>query len=309
MSDETLLDEARSAAAPQGATRVVLVTGMSGAGRSTALRVLEDEGYEAIDNLPLSLINAVVNEVGLQRPVAIGVDIRNRDFAVGPVLAQLDGLAADARFALSLLFVDCDDEVLGRRYTETRRRHPLAQGRPVADGIALERRLVAPLRERADIVIDSSSLTPADLRARLLARFGLAGTLGMTVFITSFSYRHGLPREADLVFDVRFLANPHYDPALRPFSGQDAAVADYVAGDPGFAPFFGRLTEMLGDLLPRYEREGKSYLTIGIGCTGGRHRSVFIAERLAAWLRDRGRPVHLTHRDVTRESARIAGER
>src|SRR5512138_2404339 len=182
---------ARSSSRPEP-TRVVLVTGMSGAGRSTALRVLEDEGYEAIDNLPLSLINAVVNEVGLQRPVAIGVDIRNRDFAVGPVLAQIDGLAADARFVLSLLFVDCDDEVLGRRYTETRRRHPLAQGRPVADGIALERRLVAPLRERADVVIDSSSLTPADLRGRLLARFGLAGTLGMAVFITSFSYRHGL---------------------------------------------------------------------------------------------------------------------
>lgn len=310
MSDESLLDEARGApAAQRGATRVVLVTGMSGAGRSTALRVLEDEGYEAIDNLPLSLINAVVNEVGLQRPVAIGVDIRNRDFAVGPVLAQLDALAGDARFALSLLFVDCDDEVLGRRFTETRRRHPLAQGRPVADGIALERRLVMPLRERADLVIDSSSLTPADLRRRLLARFGLAGTQGMAVFITSFSYRHGLPREADLVFDVRFLANPHYDPVLKPLSGQDAGVADYVTRDPGFRPFFGRLTEMLGDLLPRYEREGKSYLTIGVGCTGGRHRSVFVAEHLAAWLRDRGRQVHLTHRDVTREPAKIPAGR
>lgn len=310
MSDETLLDEVRRAAAPPpGATRVVLVTGMSGAGRSTALRVLEDEGYEAIDNLPLSLINAVVNEVGLQRPVAIGVDVRNRDFAVGPVLAQIDGLAADSRFALSLLFVDCDDEVLGRRYTETRRRHPLAQGRPVADGIALERRLVAPLRERADVVIDTSSLTPAALRGRLLARFGLAGTQGMAVFITSFSYRYGLPREADVVFDVRFLANPYYDPALRLFSGQDAEVADYVAGDPAFSPFFARLTEMLDDLLPRYEREGKSYLTIGIGCTGGRHRSVFVAERLAAWLCERSRLVHLTHRDVAREAARADAAR
>jgi len=310
MSDGTLVDEERAGARrTAGGTSVVLVTGMSGAGRSTALRVLEDEGYEAIDNLPLSLLSAVVNEVGLQRPIAVGVDIRNRDFAVGPVLDQLDGLAANARFALTLLFVDCDDEVLGRRFTETRRRHPLAQGRPVADGIALERRLVAPLRARADLVIDSTHLTPADLRQQLLARFGLAGTLGMAVFVTSFSYRQGLPREADLVFDVRFLANPHYDPLLKPLSGQDAAVADYVTQDPGFLPFFSQLTGMLAGLLPRYEREGKSYLTIAVGCTGGRHRSVFVAERLAAWLGDSGRPVHLAHRDIAREPARAAGSR
>ncbi|MGD1879268.1 MAG: RNase adapter RapZ [Kiloniellaceae bacterium] len=289
-----------------GRTRLVLVTGMSGAGRSSALNVLEDEGYEAIDNLPLSLLTAVVNEVGLQRPIALGVDIRTRDFAVGPVLDQLDRLTANPRFAITLLFVDCDDEVLGRRFTETRRRHPLAQGRPVADGIAAERRLVAPLRERADLLIDSSLLTPADLRQQLLGRFGLESTLGMSVFVTSFSFRQGLPREADLVFDVRFLANPHYDQALKPLSGQDDAVAAYVERDPGFAPFFAQLTAMLEGLLPRYEREGKSYLTIALGCTGGRHRSVFTAERLAAWLTGRGRPVHLAHRDIAREPARAA---
>jgi RNase adaptor protein for sRNA GlmZ degradation len=306
MGDETPADDG-PAAAERAATRLVVVTGLSGAGRSSALRVLEDEGYEAIDNLPLRLLTAVVNEVGLQRPIAVGVDIRNRDFAVGPVLEQLDQLAASPRFAITLLFVDCDDEVLGRRFTETRRRHPLAQGRPVADGIAVERRLVAPLRARADLVIDSSHLTPADLRQQLLGRLGLQGTQGMSIFVTSFSFRQGLPREADLIFDVRFLANPHYDPALRPFSGQDAAVADYVAGDAGFAPFFDHLTAMLEGLLPRYEREGKSYLTIALGCTGGRHRSVFVAERLAAWLRERGRAVHLAHRDIARDPARVAG--
>src|SRR3546814_286537 len=310
MSDRTLMDADRAEALPAGgSTRVVLVTGMSGAGRSSALRVLEDEGYEAIDNLPLSLLSGVVNEVGLQRPIAVGVDIRNRDFAVGPVLQQLDSLAANPRFALTLLFVDCVDEVLVRRYTETRRRHPLAQGRPVADGIALERRLVAPLRERADLVIDSSQLTPADLRRQLVARFGLADTLGMAVFVTSFSYRQGLPREADLVFDVRFLANPYYVPQLKPLSGQDAAVADYVTRDPGFQPFFRQLTDMLTGLLPRYEREGKSYLTIAVGCTGGRHRSVFLAERLAAWLGESGRPARLTHRDIARDPARAADSR
>lgn len=296
-------------AAEDGRTRLVLVTGMSGAGRSTALRVLEDEGYEAIDNLPLSLLNEVVNEVGLQRPIAVGVDIRNRDFAVEPVLDQLDGLAANPGFATTLVFVDCEDEVLGRRYTETRRRHPLAQGRPVADGIVLERRLVAPLRQRADLVIDTSHLTPADLRQQLLGRLGLAGTPGMAVFVTSFSYRQGLPREADLVFDVRFLANPHYDPVLKPLSGQATAVGDYVMRDPGFEPFFAQLTAMLEALLPQYEREGKSYLTIAVGCTGGRHRSVFVAEKLALWLGDRGRPVQVSHRDIARDPARIAGAR
>ncbi len=311
MNDDSLTETASQAEAtpdtPHGRTRLVLVTGLSGGGKSTALRALEDEGYEAIDNLPLSLLEAVVNEVDLQRPIAIGVDTRTRDFAVDPVLEQLDRLAANPRFAITLLFVDCEDEVLGRRFTETRRRHPLAQGRPLADGITVERRLVAPLRERADLMIDSSYLTPADFRQQLLGRFGLDATLGMSVFVTSFSFRQGLPREADLVFDVRFLANPHYDPELKPLSGQDAAVGAYVERDPGFAPFFTQLTAMLEGLLPRYEREGKSYLTIAVGCTGGRHRSVFVAERLAAWLGADGRQVHLAHRDIAREAARTAG--
>ena len=290
------------------ALRLIVVTGMSGAGRSTALRVLEDEGFESIDNLPLSLLDAVVGEVGLKRPIAVGVDIRTRDFAVKPVLDQLDALAHNPRFATTLLFVECGDEVLERRFTETRRRHPLAQDRPVADGIAAERRLVAPLRERADLMIDSSGLTPADFRGRLLGLVGVDTAGGMTVFVTSFSYRQGVPREADLVFDVRFLANPHYEPDLRPFSGRDAAVAEYVGRDPDFEPFFDHLTRMLTPLLPRYEREGKSYLTIAIGCTGGRHRSVFTAERLAAWLGEDGRQVHLGHRDIARDPQRAAGK-
>ncbi len=303
---QTVKDETETAHDRAGGDglRLVLVTGMSGAGRSLALRFLEDEGFEAIDNLPLSLLDGVVGEVGLKRPIAVGVDIRTRDFAVRPVLEQLDALAANPRFATTLLFVDCEDEVLGRRFTETRRRHPLAEDRPVADGIAAERRLVAPLRERADLMIDTSRLTPADFRAQLLGHVGNEAAGGMAIFITSFSFRQGLPREADLVFDVRFLANPHYEPALRPLSGRDEAVADYVQRDPGFAPFFDHLTQMLTPLLPRYEREGKSYLTIAIGCTGGRHRSVFTAERLASWLSDEGRRVHLGHRDITRDPQR-----
>jgi UPF0042 nucleotide-binding protein len=210
----------------------------------------------------------------------------------------LQRLESDPKLAVTLLFVDCEDEVLRRRFTETRRRHPLAQGRPLTDGIAAERRLVASLRKRADMTIDTSTLSPQDLRRVISAQLGLEQAQGMAVFVTSFSYKNGLPREADLVFDVRFLRNPHYDTELKPLTGRDPAVADYVAGDPDFAPFFGGLTRLLKRLLPRYEREGKSYLTIAIGCTGGRHRSVALAEKLTAALRAAGRNVTLNHREL-----------
>ncbi|MFQ6018528.1 MAG: RNase adapter RapZ [Kiloniellaceae bacterium] len=278
--------------------RVVLVTGLSGAGRSTALKALEDIGYEAVDNLPLSLLDAMVGERDLHGAIAVGVDIRTRNFAVRPFLEQLDRLGAKPDLHVILLFLDCDDEALGRRFTETRRRHPLAPDRPVADGIGAERRLVAPLRARAELVVDTSSLNPAELRQVLTGHLGLETTPGMAIFVTSFSYRYGLPREADLVFDVRFLANPHYEAELRDLNGLDPPVARYVAADPGFPAFLDRLTDMLAPLLPRYEQEGKSYLTIAVGCTGGRHRSVAVAEKIAAWLRRLGRQVNLTHRDI-----------
>ena len=289
------LDAARPA--PE-ALRVVLVTGLSGAGRATALKGLEDLGYEAIDNLPLNLLEAIVVVGTLSRPIAVGVDTRTRDFAAEPVLDQLEVLAADEQLDLTLLFLDCDDDALKRRFTETRRRHPLAKGRPVADGIAVERRLVKPLRDRADLVIDTSKLSPWELRHVLGGHLKPSGSQGMSIFVTSFSYREGLPREADLVFDMRFLANPHYEPNLRPLTGRDQAVVDYIAADPHFAPFFAHLTAMLESLLPRYAAEGRSYLTIAVGCTGGRHRSVMTAERLAAWLASKEHRINLNHRDV-----------
>jgi UPF0042 nucleotide-binding protein len=280
---------------------VVLVTGLSGAGRSIALNTLEDLGYEAIDNLPLDLVHASLESAG-GRPLAVGIDVRTRDFAAGRLLTLLDALLADPRLATRLVFVDCEDEVLVRRFTETRRRHPLAQDRPILDGIQAERRLMQPLRGRADLLFDTSLLQPAEFRRLIAGHLSLAGGsgLGMMTFITSFSFRQGLPREADLVIDVRFLRNPHYDPALKPLSGRDAAVARHVEQDPGFAGFFQGLTAWLGPLLPRYEAEGKTYLTLAIGCTGGRHRSVFVAERLAEWLAGLGRPVVLGHRDIER---------
>ena len=277
--------------------RVVLVTGLSGAGRSLALDILEDLGFEAVDNPPLELLESiVVDESG--RPIALGVDIRTRHFAVEPFLARLDHLKHDKALAVSLLFLDCDDETLQRRYTETRRRHPLAQGRPLRDGIAAERRLVSPLRDRADLLVDTTTMTPTGLRQFLSDQLTTTESLGMAVFVTSFSYRHGLPRTADLVFDVRFLSNPHYVPELRGGSGRDPAVAAHVEADPQYQPFFAQLTGLLQPLLPLYEREGKSYLSIAVGCTGGRHRSVMVAERLSSWLQETGYRVTLVHRDL-----------
>lgn len=283
---------------------VLLVTGLSGAGRSSTLKILEDLGYEAIDNLPLGLLpQALTRGEGERRkPLAVGVDIRGRDFAVEPLLRQLAELDRDPRIAARLVFVDCDDETLRRRFTETRRRHPLADERPLADGIAAERRLMQPLLDRADHTIDTTELPLPELRRLLAGHYAGRERGGLTVLITSFSYRKGLPREADLVFDVRFLANPHYEEALRPLTGLDPEVARFVEADEGFAGFFAALTGLLGPLLPRYAAEGKSYLTIALGCTGGRHRSVAVAERLAAWLREERLAglsgLEVSHRDI-----------
>jgi UPF0042 nucleotide-binding protein len=285
--------------------RLLVVTGMSGAGRSTALKTLEDMGYEAVDNLPLSLLPNLLG-ASAGPPLAVGVDVRTRDFGVGELLATLDRVAIQHKLALQIVFLDCEDDRLVRRYAETRRRHPLAGDRPVTDGIALERRRLTPLRDRADLVIDTTALSPGDLKRLLHGHFALDAAPGITIFVTSFSYRHGLPRDADLVLDVRFLRNPHYLPDLQPLDGRDAAVGAYVESDPDFAPFFSRLCAWLGPLLPRYESEGKSYLTIAIGCTGGRHRSVYIAERLAQWLSREGRPVGIGHRDLDQSAAMVS---
>ncbi|MEO0034454.1 MAG: hypothetical protein RLZZ501_477 [Pseudomonadota bacterium] len=289
-----------SSSSVSAAGRVVIVTGLSGAGKTLALKGLEDLGWEAVDNLPLSLLGSLVrSDCGLARPLAVGIDIRTRDFGVEPVLATVERLMGEGGGRVDLLFLDCSDEALCRRYTESRRRHPLAADRPLQDGIRHERALLLPLRARADLVIDTSDLPPAALRRLLAGHFAPEqDRTGLVVFVTSFAYRNGLPREADLVFDARFLANPHYRAELRPLTGRDPAVADYVTADPAFAPFLDGLTGLLAPLLPRFAAEGKSYLTIAIGCTGGRHRSVAVAERVAAWLRGRGERVDLRHREL-----------
>ncbi len=283
----------------------VIVTGMSGAGKSSALKALEDLNFEAIDNVPLSMLEAIITDSHLQfstpgfgRPVAVGVDIRTRDFGVDIFLNHLDQITNSFDIHAHILFVDCDDDVLLRRYEETRHRHPMAMDRPVADGIQRERKLVSPLRQRADLVIDTTAIGPGELKTILQAQFAEDAKNELTVFVTSFSYRKGLPREADLVFDTRFLRNPHYESELRELSGRDETVEAYVKTDDAYEPFFGNLIQMLKPLMPRFEAEGKSYLTIAIGCTGGRHRSVFVAEQLAKWFDKAGQQAQLNHRDL-----------
>ncbi|MDA9975701.1 RNase adapter RapZ [Alphaproteobacteria bacterium] len=283
--------------------RVILVTGLSGAGRTTCLKTLEDSGFEAVDNLPLSLMPALLTPFaeGHHPPqknmIAVGVDTRTRDFDAESFLANLDRLRGNG-VSVAVVFLDCDDEILIRRFTETRRVHPLAKDRPIADGIRMERNLLAPVRDRADIVIDSSHLSLPDFRQILTNGLDVAGSRDLTITVTSFGFRNGLPREADMVFDVRFLSNPHYDEALRPLDGRDGKIGKFIRKDPGFQGFFDRLTAFMDPLLPRYADEGKSYLTVGIGCTGGRHRSVFVAIALAEWLRAAGHGVTLRHRDL-----------
>lgn len=278
---------------------VVIVTGMSGAGRSTALKALEDLGYEAVDNLPLSLLSALLTPgTGASRPLAIGVDARTRDFGPAPFLEELDSLIGMDTLKTRMLFLDCDSEVLQRRFSETRRRHPVTPDRRVTDGIARERSMLAPLRDRADEVIDTTDMAIGDLKRLLDSNYALERPPGLAVFVTSFAYRNGLPHEADLVFDVRFLKNPHYDDALRPLSGLDEPVGEFIENDPDLESYFGHLTNLLAPLLPRFEAEGKSYLTIAVGCTGGRHRSVYTAERLGTWLRAEGERVSVSHRDL-----------
>ncbi len=286
--------------------RFVVVSGLSGAGKTTALKLLEDHGYEAVDNLPMPLLRrlAIADDVETsgtkaqsRRAIAVGIDSRTRDFQPDQLIALLGELRQRDELAVQLLYFDCEDEVLLKRFTATRRRHPLASDRPIADGIAAERRLMAPLRAAADLVIDTSMAALPEFRQTLAAQFALDGQPGLSIMVLSFSYKHGLPREADLVFDVRFLRNPHYVDALRPQTGDNPDVAAYVQADPGYADFFGRLRDMIDALLPRYAQEGKRYLTIAIGCTGGRHRSVVVVEALGKHLREAGQRVDIRHRD------------
>jgi UPF0042 nucleotide-binding protein len=286
--------------APQ---RILLVTGLSGAGKSTALRTLEDLGWEVVDNLPLSLLEDLL-ETPLgkgnrkrRRPLALGVDSRTRDFDAKRIVDQIKSLASDQRVPVETLFFDCAGSELVRRYSETRRRHPLAPDRPATDGIAAERALMEPLRRWSDHVIDTTDTAPNALQQQIRQRFS-SGTIAPTLSIMSFGFARGVPRHADNVFDLRFLRNPYWVDSLRDLTGLDPAVGDYVAGDPAYGDAVGRIEDLLLALLPRYGEEGKSYVTVAFGCTGGRHRSVHVAERVASRLREAGFSPTVEHRDL-----------
>lgn len=282
------------------AHRLVLVTGPSGAGRSTAIRAIEDMGYEAIDNLPLSLLPRLLEGQAPEKPLALGIDVRNRDFSTTALIEMIDRQDWSSGLRLQVLYLDCRADVLVRRFSETRRRHPLAPAERPDLGIARELDLLEPIRARADLLIDTSEMSPHDLRAELDRWFGVRGTSGLAVSVHSFSYKRGLPRGLDMVLDCRFLKNPYWQEALRGLDGRAAAVAAFIRDDPRFEDFRSRVTDLVEVLLPAYEAEGKAYLAIGFGCTGGQHRSVFMAETLAASLAEKGWQVSIRHRELER---------
>lgn len=280
---------------------MVFVTGMSGAGMSSALKTLEDLGYEAVDNLPQSMIGDLVrNREGSHKSLAVGIDSRNADFNAQDLLAQYAHWRSRPDLHVTLAFLDCGDEALLRRFSETRRRHPLAIDRPVVDGIRRERLLMQSLLNAADHVIDTSLLSIHELRRLIVGHYRIGRSSGLNIFVNSFAFRHGVPREADLVFDARFLINPHWEPDLRPLTGRDPAVANYIARDPDYTPFMEHLLALITPLLPRFAQEGKSYLTVAVGCTGGKHRSVLVVEEIAVALAAQGYIVSIGHRDVGR---------
>lgn len=288
-----------SAGAPR---RVVIVTGLSGAGKLSILRALEDLGYEAVDNPPLPLLDELVSRG--DRWLAIGVDVRSRGFRADAVLEAVDRLKRNSALRAELVYAVADRRVLLRRYSESRRRHPLAKSGRVADGISAEEELTVGLPQAADLLVDTSDMPLGELRRLIERRFGSeAGAgRGLPVSLISFSYAAGLPPEADLVFDARFLRNPHYDPALRPRTGLDPEVGAYIEADADYATFYKAIGDLLALVLPRFVQEGKNYATIAIGCTGGRHRSVYLVEKLAGQLMQAGWRVNKTHRELAREN-------
>lgn len=289
--------------------RVVLVSGLSGAGKASILRALEDLGYEAVDNPPLTMVSDVIARS--ERPLAIGLDARSRGFDPELVLSTLASLAKNPALRPELIYAWADETALLRRFTETRRRHPLAPQGRVVDGIAEEAALTQPLRNGADLVIDTSELPLAQLRKIIEARFrpelsAGAKQPGLVVSLVSFAFPAGLPREADMVFDARFLRNPHYDPILRIRTGLDDVVAAYIAADADYNSFIDAINALLTIVLPRFVHEGKKYATIAVGCTGGRHRSVRVVEHLARDLpslfgSERDWQVTVTHRELERD--------
>ena len=287
---------------------ILFVTGLSGAGKTTVLQTLEDLGWEAVDNFPIRLavpLLALPTPEGRADddiPLVLGFDSRTRGFKPEELIQQIKRLDKRGGAKIMTLFLDCAGTEIERRYAETRRRHPLAQDRPAIDGIAQERSLMEPLRRWSDMVIDTSKLSASDLQAAIRAQFRSDLTAGMNVGISSFGYSRGIPHNADLVFDMRFLRNPHWDPLLRPLTGLDSAVAEFISQDAAYDEALTKIRDLLLYLLPLYDGQGKAYVNIAFGCTGGKHRSVHVAETCGNWLREAGFSPTITHRNLTSRS-------
>jgi UPF0042 nucleotide-binding protein len=285
--------------------KILLVTGVSGAGKTTVLKTLEDLGWETVDNFPIKLAGQLLKiptsggDAGPNIPLALGFDSRTRGFDAEALIQQIKHLQNQPNFQILTLFLDCAGVEIERRYAETRRRHPMAPDRPAMDGIALDRNLMEPFRRWAETVIDTSKLSAHDLQQDIRERFTSEASPHSIITVTSFGYSRGVPHNADLVFDLRFLRNPHWDSMLRPMTGMDAAVSEYVSADPEYKEAMQKIREMLRFLLPLYDAQGKAYVNIAFGCTGGRHRSVHVAETFGNWLREDGFALTVAHRNLT----------
>lgn len=286
---------------------LVIITGMSGAGKTVAVQSFEDLGYFCIDNMPPTLLPTfweLVKESGKISRIALVIDLRSRDFfkEVDSLIATLDNTQL---VTTRIIFLDSSDSVLVSRYKETRRNHPLAPDGRVSEGIARERELLMDLRTRAQIIIDTSDISPRQLRERLIKDFATKDYQTFHVEVMSFGFKYGVPIDADIIWDVRFLPNPHYIPELRPQTGMDAPVYDYVMKQPETQAFYSKLIDVIEFCLPGYKKEGKSSVTIAIGCTGGKHRSVAIAERIANHLKTDNYAVNISHRDYMKKKETV----
>lgn len=283
---------------------ILLVSGLSGAGKTTALKTLEDMDWEVVDNLPLTLLDRLldaplpVDQGGKDRPIAIGIDARTRGFNPASIVQRIKSLRDRDGTTIETLFLDCSGSELERRFAETRRRHPLAQDRPAADGIARERELLDPLRRWSTHIVDTTAMTTNALQQEIRNRFSAAHASQPVFTLMSFGFARGMPRNADLVFDMRYLRNPYWDETLRPKTGLDPEVAAYIATDPVYEESIGKIESLLSTLLPRYQEQGKAYVTIAFGCTGGHHRSVHVAERVGNYLRNAGFSPTVLHRNL-----------
>lgn len=282
--------------------KIVLVTGLSGAGKSTCLKILEDLGYEAVDNLPLRLLPTLIDDFvkdPLPVPLAIGIDIRAHDFDSDLFKEQIEKLRASSKsLSLILLYLDCDVDVLQRRYTETRRRHPLTAN-SLLESISWEQLIMSGLRDQSDIVIDTSETNSISFGRMIRGHLSLDQSPKLEIHLTSFSYRRGLPREADIILDARFLTNPHYEDQLRALTGQDKPVQAFLFRSEYWEPYFDYAKKLIDQSVKGFRSIGRSYLSIGCGCTGGQHRSVFMVEQLGDWLKKQGEHVSITHRELT----------